>query len=227
MFTAPPRAAYKDQGIQSRANVMSTGSATQRRRSRRLGTSAPAANASPLQQPTGNSRKNAQYSGVMRPEGVSAMTLAVEEQRIRSLLERVEEVEDVANSLPKGDERRTRLLNVTNATLAEEATIRPTIAAKLLGLDEKTVRAWAEQGVLTIAQRRPRLLLDLMSVHDMSHRIQQLREAGKHQGLLDEIWRQLNDQALVESDDFQESLAQVQRGEVVLRPLPRSKAVDR
>ncbi len=144
------------------------------------------------------------------------MTLAVEEQRIRSLLGRVEEVEDVANSLPKGDERRTRLLNVTNATLAEEATIRPTIAAKLLGLDEKTVRAWAEQGVLTIAQRRPRLLLDLMSVHDMSHRIQQLREAGKHQGLLGEIWRQLNDQALIESDDFQESLAQMRNGEGVV-----------
>ena len=89
------------------------------------------------------------------------MSIAVEEQRIRSLFDRVETVEDVARTLPEDDERWAKLLAVSNAALAEEGTVRPVIAARLLGLSGKTVRAWAEQGVLAVAQRAPRLLLDV------------------------------------------------------------------
>ena len=89
------------------------------------------------------------------------MTIAVEEKRLRSLFERVEIVEDVARTLPEDDERRARLLAVSDSALAEEGTIRPVIAARLLELSEKTVRAWATAGVLTVAQRSPRLLLDV------------------------------------------------------------------
>ncbi len=60
------------------------------------------------------------------------MTIAVEEKRLRSLFERVEVVEDVARTLPKDDERRARLLAVSDSALAEEGTIRPVIAARLL-----------------------------------------------------------------------------------------------
>ena len=88
------------------------------------------------------------------------MTIAIEERRVRSLFDRVEAVEDVARTLPEDDERRAKLLEVSNAALADEGTIRPVIAARLLGLSEKTVRAWPPQGVLTVAQRAPRLLLD-------------------------------------------------------------------
>ena len=42
------------------------------------------------------------------------MTIAVEEKRIRSLFERIETVEDVACSLAEDDERRARLLAVSN-----------------------------------------------------------------------------------------------------------------
>jgi hypothetical protein len=153
------------------------------------------------------------------------MTIAIEEQRIRSLFDRVEEVEDVANSLPEGDDRRSRLLSVSNATLAEEATIRPVIAARLLGLSEKTIRAWADQGVLVVSRRAPRLLLDVVSVHEVSHLIRELRAAGKDRDLLDEVWHRLNDDALTDRDDFRESLSQMRRGQGrVVRPLPEPDA---
>jgi hypothetical protein len=152
---------------------------------------------------------------------VSIVTIAVEEQRVRKLFERVEEVEEVANSLPEADERRRRLLSVSNATLAEEATIRPVIAARLLGLSEKTIRAWADQGVLVVHQRAPRLLLDVMSVHEVSHLIRELRAAGRDRDLLDEVWHRLNDDTLADRDDFRESLSQMRRGKGrILRPLP-------
>lgn len=135
------------------------------------------------------------------------MSVAVEEQRIRSLLGRVAAVEDVARSLPVGDERRTRLLEVTSAALAEAGTIRPVIAARLLGLAEKTIRAWASQGVISVADESPspRLLLDLASVHEISQLLDQLREHGKDRDLLAEVWRRLNDAALIERADLQET----------------------
>jgi DNA-binding transcriptional MerR regulator len=141
------------------------------------------------------------------------MTIAVEEKRVRSLFERVEAVEEVAMTLADGDERRAKLLAVSNAALADEGTVRPVIAARLLGLSEKTVRAWAAEGVLTVAQRSPRLLLDVQSVHAVSHIIRELRSVGKDRDLLDEVWRRLTDAALLERDELKESIEQMRRGE--------------
>ena len=149
------------------------------------------------------------------------MTIAVEEKRLRSLFERVEIVEDVARTLPEDDERRARLLAVSDSALAEEGTIRPVIAARLLELSEKTVRAWATAGVLTVAQRSPRLLLDVRSVHGVSHLVSELRAAGQERDLLDQVWRRLEDAALLDREDLRDSLDQMRRSEGrVLRPIP-------
>jgi len=151
------------------------------------------------------------------------MSIAIEEQRIRSLFDRVEAVEDVARTLPEGDERRAKLLAVSNATLADEGTVRPVIAARLLGLSERTVRAWAKQGVLVVAQRSPRLLLDLQSVHEVRHIVQELRALGKDRDLLDEVWRWLGDAALLDRPDLGESIEQMHQGRGrVLRPLGKN-----
>jgi hypothetical protein len=148
------------------------------------------------------------------------VTIAVEEKRLRSLFERVEVVEDVARTLPEDDERRARLLAVSDSALAEEGTIRPVIAARILGLSEKTVRAWAAAGVLAIAQDSPRLLLDVRSMHAVSHLVSELRAAGQDRDLLDQVWRRLEDAALLDREDLHESLQQMRRGEGrVLRPI--------
>lgn len=148
------------------------------------------------------------------------MTIAVEEQRIRSLFERVETVEDVARTLAEGDERRVKLLAVSDSELAEEATIRPVLAARLLGLSEKTIRAWAAEGVLPVAQRKPRLLLDVRGVHVILHILRDLRSHGRDRDLLDEVWRRLSDAALLERADLKESIEQMRRGQGrVLRPI--------
>jgi len=156
------------------------------------------------------------------------MSIVIEEKRIRSLLDRVETVEDVARTLPEDDERRAKLLEVSNAALADERTIRPVIAARLLGLSEKTVRAWVSQGVIAVAQRTPRLLLDLQSVHLVSHILRELREHGKDRDLLDEVWQRLSDSVLLERADLQESIEQMRRGEGrVLRPIQENRSASR
>jgi hypothetical protein len=148
------------------------------------------------------------------------VSIAVEERRIRGLLDRVEAVEDVARTLPEDDQRRARLLEVSNAALADEGTVRPVIAARLLGMSEKTVRAWTSQGVIVAVRRTPRLLLDLQSVHEISHIVRELRGHVRDRDLLDEVWRRLHDAALLERADLQESIEQMHRGEGrVLRPI--------
>jgi threonine/homoserine/homoserine lactone efflux protein len=163
--------------------------------------------------------------GSEKPVGrMMAMSLTVEEQRIRKLFDRAEAVEDIAHTLPEGDKRRTTLLAVSNDTLADGGAIRPAIAASLLGLSEKTVRAWVVRGTLTPTQRVPRLLLDPYSVHAVLHIVRELREHGKDRDLLDEVWHRLSDSALLDQPDLQESIEQMHRGEGrVLRPAKQNQ----
>jgi hypothetical protein len=148
------------------------------------------------------------------------MSVATEEQRIRSLFERVETIEEVAGTLPVGDDRRARLLAVSRDALAEEGSVRPVIAAKILGLSERTVRAWAAAGLLAARQGSPRLLLDVPSVHAISHVLREIRADGLERDLLDHVWHRLEDRALLDRMDLRESIEQLRRGDVVvLRPL--------
>ena len=139
--------------------------------------------------------------------------VAAEERQIRELLDRVEELEEIAASFPEQDDRRTRLLCVARDTLRDVGPVRPVVAARLLDLTEKTIRAWSDEGVLAKASESPRLLLDAEQVHRVWHLVRELRAAGKSRGLLDEVYRRLTDAALLERDDLQESLAQMRRGE--------------
>lgn len=140
--------------------------------------------------------------------------VALETTHAAELMERVETLESVARSLPEQDERRQRLLALVERDLTSAAPLRPRVAAELLGLSEKTIRAWVEEGVLLAAETSsPRLLLDVARVHEVLHLIEDLRAAGTTKGLLDEVYRRLVDATWLEHDDLQESLAQMRRGE--------------
>ena len=155
------------------------------------------------------------------------MSVAAEEQRIRSLFQRVETIEEVASTLPEGDDRRARLLAVSHDALAEEGCVRPIIAAKILGLSEKTVRAWAAAGLLAARQQSPRLLLDVPSVHAISHVLRDIRSSGLDRDLLEHVRHRLEDQALLDRPDLAESIDQLRRGDVVvLRPLPDEGSIS-
>lgn len=102
--------------------------------------------------------------------------------------------------------------------LASASPLRPRIAAELLSLSEKTVRAWTEEGVLIrAASTSSRVLLDMRRVHQVLHLVQDLRAAGKTAGLLDEVHRRLVDATWLEREDLAESLEQMRRSEGTTR----------
>jgi hypothetical protein len=152
-------------------------------------------------------------------EEASMTTIADDAQRIGVLFNRIDNLDEVAYSFPDHDDRCERLLEVVDATLAEEAPIRPTVAASLLDVDEKTVREWADNGVLTIAARRPRLVLDPTSVYEISRLIRDLRSMDDDQELLDEMWHGITDRGRPEG------LAGTEQASAVI-PRQRSAAED-
>lgn len=149
---------------------------------------------------------------------VAMSTVAHETTQALDLIERIETLESVAKSLPDQDERRSALLDLVEKDLAGAPALRPRIAAELLGLSEKTVRAWVEEGVLArAAGSSSRLLLDARRVHEVLHLLADLRVAGRTTGLLDEVHRRLVDATWLERDDLAESLQQMRHGEGTTR----------
>ncbi|MHB1472930.1 MAG: hypothetical protein ACYCV4_04765 [Dermatophilaceae bacterium] len=67
--------------------------------------------------------------------------LAYESSQAYDLIERIEILERVAETLPDEGDRRLALLGVVEKDLASAHPFRPRIAAELLDLSEKTVRA--------------------------------------------------------------------------------------
>lgn len=141
------------------------------------------------------------------------MTVAAEETRIKKALERVEAIEEVADTLEKSDDRRATLLGIAGGLLADIGPVRPRIAAHLLQLSEPTVRTWTREGVLTTTeQEAERPLLDPHRVHEVMHLVRRLRAAGRDRNLLEAVWHRLSDRALLDREDLHESLEQMRRG---------------
>lgn len=137
-----------------------------------------------------------------------------EAQRTREFLALVEAIEEVAATMDERDERRQKLHAVVAGSLRASPPIRPGVAALLLSLSERTVRAWTQEGVLREATTdSPRLLLDPERFHEVLHLVTNLREAGRTTGLLDEVYRRLVDATWLHRDDLVDSVAQMRRRE--------------
>ncbi|WNV90904.1 hypothetical protein [Umezawaea sp. Da 62-37] len=141
------------------------------------------------------------------------MSVATEAAQIRDLFEQIAEIEEVALTLHEDDARRHKLTGVVARALRKAPPIRPVVAGELLDLTEKTVKAWAREGVLSISAKQPRMLLDAERLHEVLHLVSDLRRAGKSRGLLDEVHRRLSDLALRDRADLAVSLEQMHRGE--------------
>ncbi|HEX8866339.1 MAG TPA: hypothetical protein VF821_11845 [Lentzea sp.] len=140
------------------------------------------------------------------------MSVATEAAHIRDLFATIEELESVASSLAEDDERRHKLDGVVARTLRQAPPVRPVVAGELLDLTEKTVKAWAREGVLAIHSQEPRMLLDTVRLHEVLHLVSDLRRAGKTRGLIDEVHRRLSDQSLLDRSDLALSLDEMRSG---------------
>jgi hypothetical protein len=148
------------------------------------------------------------------------VSVTQEREVLTTLLDDVAKLHEVAGTLPDGDKRAQALESIAKRWLASAPGMRPSIAASLLGLSEPTVRAWARRGILRIRNRQPRLLLDPASVLEVRQLVGELRMAGRTRDLLDEVYNRLADEQQLADPDLAESLAQMRRGEYIVRRRP-------
>lgn len=146
---------------------------------------------------------------------MTTSALQHEEEQVRDLFTRVDEVLDVAHSI-EGDRpaEAARLVRASRGALTCAAPVRVPIAARILLISDKTVRAWVEDGLLTSRVVRPRLLLDAERLHAILHFLADLRAAGQNRDFRDNLWHKLSDEALIDRADLTESIAQMAAGDV-------------
>jgi hypothetical protein len=140
-------------------------------------------------------------------------TIEREEVQVRELFERVDAVVGVAHVIEDDHPGEAEeLRRVSRDALSQAAPVRVPIAARLLLVSDKTVRAWVNEGVLTPQTEHPRLLVDAERLHEVLHFVRELRTRGQDKDLLTSLWQRLQDQALLGRDDLTDSLEQMRAG---------------
>jgi DNA-binding transcriptional MerR regulator len=138
-----------------------------------------------------------------------------EETAVRDLFARVDEVLDVAHSIEgERPQEAARLVHASHGALSAAEPVRVPIAAKILLVSDKTVRAWAQEGLLTSRAVRPRRLLDAERLHVVLRFLSDLRAAGQDRDFRDNLWNRLQDEALLDREDLTESLSEMNAGNV-------------
>jgi hypothetical protein len=146
---------------------------------------------------------------------MTTATIEREEAAVRGVFTQVDEVLDVAHSIEDElPEAAARLVHASSGVLSSAGPVRVPIAARILLVSDKTVRAWVKDGLLTSSVMRPRLLLDAERLHTVLRFLDDLRAAGQDRDFRDNLWIRLQDEALLDRADLAESLAQMNAGNV-------------
>ncbi len=156
-------------------------------------------------------------------------TTEYEEVQVRELFDMVDVVAAVAQAIEVDHPHEAaRLVEVSRNALSRAAPVRVPIAARLLLISDKTVRAWVHEGVLVPRMQQPRLLLDTERLHEVLRFLHELRSRGQNRDLLASLWQRLQDEALLDRDDLAESLQQMRAGHTVpALTLDEERAADR
>jgi hypothetical protein len=148
---------------------------------------------------------------------MATSTMEREETAVRDLFARVDDVLDVAHSIEgERPQEAARLVHASHGALSSAEPVRVPIAARILLVSDKTVRSWAEDGLLTPRAVRPRLLLDAERLHTVLRFLYDLRAAGQDRDFRDNLWNRLQDEALLDRADLAESLSEMNAG--IVRP---------
>ncbi|WP_433370893.1 hypothetical protein [Streptosporangium sp. CA-115845] len=136
----------------------------------------------------------------------------IEERATRALFDQAQRLDGVAASTHETGTRDT-VREVVQDLLAHAEPVRATIASKILGIDEKTVRAWVKEGLLIPVRGGPRLMLEAERLYAVATLVQDLRRAGRSRNLVEAVWHRLQDRGLLENDQLADGLRQMERGE--------------
>lgn len=143
------------------------------------------------------------------------MTVKERERMINSAVAEIEELDRADAALVSGDDASAKraVERARELRLKDAPPVPISVAAKMLGVSEPTVRAWADRGLLeeTSPTRGPRAL-SLESVLRVLGDLDELRRLGRDVGLRDALLARIDDRLAAEDPATLRALRQAKRG---------------
>lgn len=112
-------------------------------------------------------------------------------------------------------ERRRSLDNVHRRVAARERGVKVSEAAAVLSLSQPTVRAWIEAGVLAPVRGASPVRIEVLSLVDVKHALDLVRQHTEDRNLLAQVMRVLRDRADLGSAALDEGIADLTAGRTV------------
>lgn len=143
------------------------------------------------------------------------MTVKEREKTINSAVAEIEQLDRAGAALASGDDAKARraVEKARELRLKAAPPIPVSVAARMLGVSEPTVRDWADRGLLDDAsrQRQPRAF-SLESVLGVLEDLNELRRLGRERGLRDALLARIDDRLTAQDPAVLRSLRQAKRG---------------
>lgn len=143
------------------------------------------------------------------------MTVKEREKSINSAVAESEALDRADAALESGDDVRAKraVEKARELRLKAAPPVPVSVAARMLGVSEPTIRDWADRGLLeeTRRKRGPRAL-SLESVLRVLRDLAEVRRAGSDRGLRDALLARINDRLTAEDPEVLRSLRQAKRG---------------
>lgn len=143
------------------------------------------------------------------------MTVKEREKVINSTIEEIEELDRADAALESGDgtEARQAVERARALRLKAAPPVPVSVAARMLGVSEPTVRDWADRGLLEDAdpKQRPRTL-SLESVLRVQQDLSELRSLGRDRELRDALLARIDDRLAAQDPAVLRALRHAKRG---------------
>lgn len=146
-----------------------------------------------------------------RPRPRRRQALEREALELQRTLRTFDELMELAGSEDRVDQA-AKLEELAWDHVRRAEPIRVLHATQLLGVSEPTVNSWSERGVLEARPSRPRRVT-LESVLRAKHAVDELRELGRDQDLVNAVLNKLEAAELAQNDRLRKSLEQMRQGE--------------
>jgi hypothetical protein len=112
-------------------------------------------------------------------------------------------------------ERRRSLDDVHRRVASRERGVKVSEAASVLSLSQPTVRAWIEAGVLVPVRGASPARIEVLSLADVKHALDLVRQHAEDRNLLAQVMLALRDRAGLGSTALDEGLADLTAGRTV------------
>jgi len=139
------------------------------------------------------------------------MSARAKEQKVEETVEEIDALASAQVAIERGDLRSAKqaVARAFELKMNRAPSVPISLAAKLLGVSEPTIRKWMTRGVLLRSPSKP-AGVTLRSYQEVHRTILELREAGQNPDVRELLLARIDDQLLADEPWVQSAMASLQ-----------------